>query len=156
MAAAAITVLMKGSASSTGEHSIAASVFSSVLGTGRKQWEECDSPWYNACGENLTCYDPGYSRTRYCVPMGEQYACCEYAGDSEVSGIDCAAGLLCDDRTNGLYDTVSTCHPSNQDWELPTNFAKKRSCNVDTGKPANILIHCVETCLHFDGCKTVC
>ena len=66
-AAAAMMGLMNYSLSTGVVHPIA-SAFSSVS-TGRKKGESCVSPWWNACGDKLSCYDNG-SR-RYCVPMGE-------------------------------------------------------------------------------------
>ena len=71
-AAAAVMVLMNYSLR-RGVNPIV-SALSSLLGTGRKEGESCDSPWWNACGDKLSCYDNG-SR-RYCVPMGQNNACC--------------------------------------------------------------------------------
>ena len=121
-----------------------ASMFSSLMSTGRKEGESCASPWWNACCDKLSCYDNG-SR-RYCVPMGEKYACCGWDGD-EASGVDCLKGLYCDDRTKRQFGTVSTCHPNKREYGLET-FAKKGSCNVNTGEGANILIEitCHLTC----------
>ena len=57
VAAAVMTVLMTGS-SSTGFNPIA-SAFSFFLGTARKKYESCASPWWIACGDKLSCYDNG-------------------------------------------------------------------------------------------------
>ena len=141
-AAAAVMVLMNYSLR-RGVNPIV-SALSSLLGTGRTKGESCASPWWNACGDHLSCYDNG-SR-RYCVPMGQNYACCGWDGD-EASGVDCLKGLYCDDRTKRQFGTVSTCHPNKREYGLET-FAKKGSCNVNTGEGANILIEvtCHLTC----------
>ena len=142
--AAAMMLLTTGS-SSTGVHPIVASAFASVMGTGRKQYEECDSPWWNACGGGLSCYDPKNGRTRYCVLIGQENACCGWSDSKEASGIDCGKDLTCDhhatnSRCLSVHDTVSTWHAS-CDWGVcPKYFAQKKSCKVNTGEPADILI----------------
>ena len=142
-AAAAMTVLMYGSLSVGGTP--ITSSFSPVLGNGRKQGESCDNIWWNACGDKLSCYDNGYKQ--YCVPMGEVNACCGWWGDHSAAGIDCGKDLECDDPSKyHLFTDISpTCHSTNESNEYwghysPASFAKKGSCNVNTGKPANILI----------------
>ena len=139
-AAAAMTVLVHGSLSAGGTP--IASVFSSLMGTGRKKGESCDNIWWNACGDKLSCYDNGYKQ--YCVPMGEVNACCGWWHNKEAAGIDCGKGLECDNRSSkaALAIITHTCHPMNENSERdsPASFAKKGSCNVNTGKPANILI----------------
>ena len=49
-AATAMIVLVNYSSSTVGVKPNV-SLFSSLLGTGRKQDESCDSPWWNACGD---------------------------------------------------------------------------------------------------------
>ena len=60
---------------------------------------------------------------------------------------DCLAGMQCYVPVKKLHDAVRTCHPLNENADHPGNFfAQKGSCNVNTGKPANIFIECVVTC----------
>ena len=82
--------------------------------------------------------------------MGELNACCGYAFDDldadEASGIDCLHGLSCDDcRSEKGHDTVPTCRPGRYSGTEDVPFAKKGSCNINTGESADILIiykHC--------------
>ena len=135
-----MTVLLHGSLSA-GVNPIV-SVFSSLLGTGRKQGESCDNIWWNACGDKLSCYDNG--RKQYCVPMGELNACCGWWGDKEAEGIDCVKGMECDDRKKYRLDITHTCHPINENWNVGSSYwAKKGSCNVNTGEPATILVEII-------------
>ena len=55
--------------------------------------------------------------------------------------IDCGMDLYCDDHTKHVYDSVAMCHPSEL-LSIPYTeyFAKKESCNVNTGEQANILL----------------
>ena len=138
--AAAMTVLVNGF-SSAGVHPIA-SAFSSVMGTRRTQGQSCDSPWWDACGDKLSCFDSG-SFGRYCVPSGKENACCGYLEDDVASGINCLSGLSCDHRTEHQFGTVSTCHRRN--LGAYGSFAAKGSCNVNTGEPATIFIECTFT-----------
>lgn len=150
-AAAAMMVLRNGS-SSPGVHPIA-SAFSSVFGTRRNQGESCASPWWNTCRETLSCFDSG-PFGRYCVPNGQENACCGFLGDDVASGINCIKDYTCDSRNKipgtdfggkNFYDTVYTCHPTTRGDKEDMSFAKKGSCNVNTGEPADILIdfkHC--------------
>ena len=138
-AAAAMTVLLHGSLSVGGTPIV--SVFSPLLGNGRKRGEWCDDIWWNACGDGLSCFEGGHlGNGKYCVPVGELNACCGWSGDYEAEGIDCGKDLKCDNaETHQLLDSTctSTCHLTN---EYGFYWAKKGSCNVNTGKPANILI----------------
>ena len=149
VAAAAAMMVLLNSSSSAGVNPIAPAV-SSLLGTGRKKYESCASPWWNACGDKLSCYDPRGSRTRYCVPMGKENACCGYPADADASGIDCLRGLSCVFRDQTVVGAVSTCHPTNEDKSFPytTKQAKNGICNVNTGEPATIFI---EVGCGYDG-----
>ena len=130
------------------------SSFSSLLGTGRKKGESCASPWYNGCGDKLSCYDSG-SNGRYCVPMGQENACCGWDGE-EASGIDCDKDLYCDDRSrtsskSDIYTgTVPTCHLKSLKSQDHAWFAKKGSCNINTGERASndnlVELKCGYTC----------
>ena len=109
-----------------------------------KKGESCASPWWDACEDGLSCYDSG-SNGRYCVPNGQENACCGGSGDDEAWDIDCDKGLSCDNRSqkeaSGIDSgTVPTCHPNTLPLRYSASFAKKGSCNVNTGEPANTLI----------------
>ena len=140
-----LLVVMAAAASLTaGVHPIA-SMFSSLSGTERKQGESCASPWWNACGDRLSCYDNG-SR-RYCVPNGKENACCGWDGD-EASGVDCGKDMYCDRRSKkeacigyNCIDTgtVPTCHPNTLPPRANASFAKKGSCNVNYWRTSNQL-----------------
>ena len=141
-AAATVVFLTHHSSSAAGVNSVA-SAFSSLMGTGRKIGKSCDSPWWNAGNDKLSCYDSGSSSGRYCVPMGQNNDYCGYSYDAEASGIDCIAGLSCNscNHSNKVHDTVPTCQPKDRGGaEDDASFAQKGSCRLDTGKPANILI----------------
>ena len=122
-AAAAVVFLTHHSSSAAGVNSVA-SAFSSLMGTGRKIGESCDSPWWNACIEKLSCYDSGSSSGRYCVLMGQNNACCGYISDFEAPGIDCIAGLSCDscNRSDKVHNTVLKCHPKDRRDEDNASF----------------------------------
>ena len=148
-------MVLRNGSSSPGVHPIA-SVFSSVLGTRRKQGESCASPWWDTCGETLSCFDSGSQFwTVLCSEWtGQCNACCGFSGDTVASGINCIKDYTCNQRNarpgtdfggNNLYDTVYTCHPRTRGDKDAMSFAQKGSCNVNTGEPADILIdfkHC--------------
>ena len=158
-AAAARMVLLNSSSSAGVVHPIAA-VVSSLLGTGRKIGERCDySGWWwqwNACDATLSCYDPGVHEHDYCVPNGKENACCgSYAADAVASGIFCRRGLACLFGYQTADGTVATCHPTNTDRSIPyiLKQAKKGSCNINTGEPANSFI---EVDCGYDGlCRPI-
>ena len=106
-----------------------------------KQGDWCDGIWYDACGGGLSCFMGGTHN--YCVPMGQENACCGWSGlfsDDYASGVDCIKDFKCDSRNDG-DDTEPTCHRKPFHGISGSHiFAKKGSCNVNTGKPANILI----------------
>mmetsp|Transcript_4124 Transcript_4124/g.4677 ORF Transcript_4124/g.4677 Transcript_4124/m.4677 type:complete len:196 (-) Transcript_4124:146-733(-) len=118
------------------------STLSSLLGTGRKQGESCGNIWWNACDDNLSCFNGGHSGSgRYCVPNGKKYACCGYFGiTGEAAGIDCGPGLYCDMQDSELNPLPScatyTCGRGYQD-----KYAAKGSCNVNSGEPANKFVN---------------
>ena len=184
-AAAAAMMVLLNSSSSTGVVNPLASAVSSLLGTGRKIGESCEYAgwWWNACDENLSCYDPGVHEHDYCVPKGKENACCgSYAARAEASGIFCREGLSCLFIYQTAEGTVSTCHPKEDRdvfWPNPGTLstaisiqtgpnlrapirpipshrsapytlkqAKKGSCNINTGKPANSFI---EVDCGYDG-----
>ena len=78
----------------------------------------------------------------YCVQNRPEKECSEYVlKDGEASGIDCVKGLSCDDRNDDNAPITSTCHRKTFFGTFESHsFAKKGSCNVNTGEPANILI----------------
>lgn len=130
-------------AASTGLHPIV-SAFPALVGHSGKQGDWCDGFWFDACGDKLSCFMGGNSN--YCVPMGQEGACCGFSWGNSAAGIDCLAGLSCDSRTVGTYhNTVRTCRPTNEGSLAPGKFAEKGSCNVNTGEPANTLIECTFT-----------
>ena len=69
-------------------------------------------------------------------------ACCIYSGGGrEASGIDCRS-VLSYNSCNPNVDTVHTCQlffETDKQFEQQ-KVAKKGSCNVNTGEPANVLI----------------
>jgi len=116
------------------------STLSSLLGTGRKQGESCGGflEWNRQCNNGLSCFTGGHSGSgRYCVPNGQEYACCGY-DSGEAAGIDCSSGLSCMGTFSGkspISDGVDTCYNANN--VKTAKFAKTGSCNVNNGEPAN-------------------
>ena len=100
------------------------------------------------------CFDSG-SFGRYCVPNGQENACCGFSGDNVASGINClgdgrAGELMCVPfQYDTEFGTVSTCHVAHYPFQEPPRveqWAKKGSCNVNTGEPADVLLEI--TCDH--------
>jgi len=108
---------------------------SSLLGrrTNQQQGQSCGVLVF--CGDNLSCFTGGNSD--YCVPNGKKGACCG-TFDGEAAGIDCLSGLIC---SGGADGSVETCILSNGGQNLQP-VAKKGSCNVNTGEPANEFMKC--------------
>ena len=116
------------------------STLSLLLGTGQKQSESCFNIWWNACDDNLSCFNGSHSGSgRYCVPNGKKYACCGYS-DGEAAGIDCGPGLSCRgyEKKYGYPPTCGNyiCGIDNED-----KFAAKGSCNVNSGEPATKFVN---------------
>ena len=103
----------------------------------QQQGESCGGflEWNRQCNNGLSCFTAG--KTNYCVPNGQEYACCGY-DSGEAAGIDCLSGLFCVYKDMG--GTVATCHTK---LSSPDKLAKKGSCNVNNGEPANqfVLYH---------------
>jgi len=113
---------------------VSTSSSSSLLGTrtGRKQGQSCGV--FSSCGDNLSCFTGGNSD--YCVPNGKEGACCGGIFSDEAAGIDCLSGLICSGGGDG---SVETCIPT---CEGAWVYAKKGSCNVNTGERANECVEC--------------
>jgi len=97
---------------------------------------------FTFCGDNLSCFTDGNSD--YCVPNGKKGACCGSFG--EAAGIDCLSGLSCCEGES-KSTAVGTCYTTEECDSSNIVYAKKGSCNVNTGEPATAFVKVIRTLL---------
>ena len=95
------------------------------------------------CDDGLSCFTGGHSGNgHYCVPNAKQGACC--LSKFEAAGIDFGKNLECmgcaGDRCPDDY--VNICKICKNYQVIPRDaWAKKGSCNVNTGEPADAFVY---------------